>query len=102
GLILRTGTERLAISWPEQIAFEAVAPLQRWASSLTGTVRGWFQTLAELRDARRINQELRAEIDRLQQEVARLQEARRENAGLREMLGLVQQLSHEVTVAEIV
>lgn len=102
GLILRTGSERAAISWPEQLAFEVVAPVQRWASSLTGTVRGWFQGLAELRDARRINQELQAEVYRLQQEVAQLQEARRENAGLREMLDLVQELSHEVTVAEIV
>ncbi len=102
GLILRTGSERLAISWPEQIAFEAVAPLQRWASGLTGTVRGWFQALAELRDARRVNEELQAEVYRLQQEVAQLLEARRENEGLREMLGLVQKVSHEVTVAEIV
>ena len=55
-----------------------------------------------MRDARRINQELQAEVYRLQQEVAQLQEARRENDGLREMLDLVQELSHEVTVAEIV
>src|SRR5690625_331380 len=102
GLIFRTGSERKMISWPEQIAFEAMAPLQRWSSSLSGTVRGWFQSLADLRGAARENQDLQAEVDRLQQEVARLQEAARENSGLREIVSLAQDIGHEVTVAEIV
>lgn len=81
-----TAYYREHISFAEQRVLEILAPIQQAAFRMGQSLRGTWESLAELKDLRSENARLRAELERLASLEPRVAEYEQENARLREML----------------
>lgn len=95
GLMRFTAVERINLSPVEQAFQELLAPLQSGASAVTEKVSSTFYSLAKYRETQQENNELKAELARLQREINILEEARLENFRLRGLLNFHQELTGE-------
>ncbi len=102
GLAYVTSDPRGAISGPESILREVVAPFQRGFAALSRAVVGAVETLASIGRLQQDNRILRQEIAALRLELQELEEYRRENAKLREIVGLRERLPRPTVVAQVI
>lgn len=78
--------QRDSQGWLEQQVNRLLAPLEKGASFVVQSIRGFFQGFGELLSLRATNAELRAELSALQMQINLLSETERENQRLRELL----------------
>lgn len=102
GLSYVTSDPRGAISGPESLLREAVAPLQAGLTALSRLVGGAAETVASLGRLQEDNRLLRQELAALRVEMQALEEYRRENARLRELVGLRERLPRKTVAAQVV
>ncbi len=101
GLIRFTAVERINLSPVEQVFQELLAPLQSGASAVTEKVSSTFYSLAKYRETQQENNELKAELARLQREINILEEARLENFRLKGLLNFNQELTGEYRAGSV-
>ncbi|HDN79448.1 MAG: rod shape-determining protein MreC [Chloroflexi bacterium] len=74
----------------EDVALRIITPFQKGASFIYSLTRDSIETIRELQDLKRENEELRHEVERLTVENVRLKELEAENRTLRRMLNFVE------------
>lgn len=101
GLSYLTSDPRAAISGPESIVREVMAPLQTGMAAVSQWLAGAVETVGSIGRLQEDNRLLRQEVAALKAELQDLEELRRENERLREILGLRERLPHRVVVAQV-
>src|SRR3954451_12485071 len=70
----------------QNFVYGVTAPVQRTIGDATGQVNSWILTLQQMHTLQQENEQLKADIQRLQTDNARLQDLRAENERLQSML----------------
>lgn len=102
GTIHYTSLPRSRLTFIEELARDAISPLQLAFARVSRFISHKVTALKEIRYLRQRNAELEALAFDLQQQVYLLQEYERENKWLREALDFKTDVSHELLVAEVI
>ena len=102
GTIHYTSLPRSRLTFIEELARDAISPLQLALTRVSRFISHKVTALKEIRYLRQRNAELEALAFDLQQQVYLLQEYERENKWLREALDFKTDVSHELLVAEVI
>lgn len=102
GLSYVTSDPRAAVSGPERVVREALAPLQAGFAAVARWAGGAVETVASISRLREENLALRQEVARLKSELGELEELRRENQRLREIAGVKERLGRKTVVAQVI
>jgi len=102
GSIHFTSRSRSQVTIVEQVFRDVLSPVQRLFMRVSRSINHFFTSIAQIGDLREENEQLKAEVLELQQQLYLMAEYKRENEWLREALDFREQHSFSMQIAEVI
>lgn len=102
GSIHFTSRSRSQVTIVEQVFRDVLSSVQRLFMRVSRSINHFFTSIAQIGDLREENEQLKAEVLELQQQLYLMAEYKRENEWLREALDFREQHSFSMQIAEVI